>query len=100
MNIGKDVISQLSEIISEKRSQNPKESYTAKLFQEGKVKIANKLGEEAIETISAFLCQSDNEVKEEVADLVYHLLVLLEHSRVSWEDILKTLEIRMKNDWY
>ena len=98
MNIKKDIMSQLSEIISVKRNQNPKVSYTAKLFEKGRVKIANKLGEEAIETISAFLSQSDNEVKEEVADLIYHLLVLLEHSKISWEDILKTLEIRMKND--
>ena len=98
MNFNKDIISQLSEIISAKRNQNPKESYTAKLFEKGKVKIANKLGEEAIETISAFLSQSDNEIKEEVADLIYHLLVLLEHSKISWEDILKKLETRMKND--
>ena len=98
MNVNKDIISQLSKIISAKRNQNPNESYTATLFDKGKVKIANKLGEEAIETISAFLSQSDSEVKEEVADLIYHLLVLLEHSKISWDDILKTLEIRMKND--
>ena len=48
MNINKDIISQLSKTISAKRNQNPKESYTAKLFEKGKVKIANKLGEEAI----------------------------------------------------
>ena len=73
MNINKDIISQLSKTISAKRNQNPKESYTAKLFEKGKVKIANKLGEEAIETVSAFLSQSNNEIKEEVADLIYHL---------------------------
>ena len=52
----------------------------------------------AFETVSAFLSEGDDELKEEVADLVFHLLILLEHSNVEWNDVLTTLKKRMKND--
>ena len=88
----------LSQIIKKRKKNLPKNSYVAKLFKKGKVKIANKLGEEAVETITAYLYEGKKELLEESADLIFHLLVLLEDSGLSIEEVEKTLEKRMKND--
>lgn len=92
------VLKQLSEIIKKNRNSNVKSSYTASLLSKGKAKIANKFGEEAIETISAFLVQDKQDIQEEVADLLYHLLVLLEFSDVPLQKALEVLEKRMKKN--
>ena len=89
---------ELSQIIKKRKKDLPKDSYVAKLFKKGKVKIANKLGEEAIETITAYLYEGKKELLEESADLVFHLLVLLEDSGLTIEEVEKTLKRRMKND--
>ena len=88
----------LSQIIKKRKKDLPKNSYIAKLFKKGKVKIANKLGEEAVETITAYLYEGRKELLEESADLIFHLLVLLEDSGLSIEEVEKTLEKRMNND--
>tara|TARA_B100001564_G_scaffold274780_1_gene236435 strand:+ start:844 stop:1134 length:291 start_codon:yes stop_codon:yes gene_type:complete len=89
---------ELSQIIKKRKKDLPKDSYVAKLFKKGKVKIANKLGEEAIETITAYLYEGKKELLEESADLMFHLLVLLEDSDLTIEEVEKTLKRRMKND--
>ena len=68
------------------------------LVKKGKVKIANKVGEEAVETVSAFLAQEKYELLEESADLIFHLIVLLEYSGSSFEDVIKVLAKRMEDD--
>ena len=88
----------LSQVIKKRKKDLPKNSYVAKLFKKGKVKIANKLGEEAVETITAYLYEGKKELLEESADLIFHLLVLLEDSGLSIEEVEKTLKKRMKND--
>ena len=88
----------LSQIIKKRKKDLPKNSYVAKLFKKGKVKIANKLGEEAIETITAYLYEGKKELLEESADLIFHLLVLLEDSDLTIEEVEETLLKRMKND--
>ena len=88
----------LSQIIKKRKKDLPKNSYVAKLFNKGKVKIANKLGEEAVETITAYLYEGKKELLEESADLIFHLLVLLEDSGLSIEEVEKILEKRMNND--
>ena len=88
----------LSQIIKKRKKNLPKNSYVAKLFKKGKVKIANKLGEEAVETITAYLYEGKKELLEESADLIFHLLVLLEDSGLSIEEVEKTLKKRMNND--
>ena len=88
----------LSRIIKKRKKDLPKDSYVAKLFGKGKAKIANKLGEEAIETITAYLYEGKKELLEESADLMFHLLVLLEDSGLTIEEVEKTLSKRMKND--
>ena len=88
----------LSKTVKKRIVEMPKNSYVAKLVKKGKVKIANKVGEEAVETLSAFLAQENYELLEESADLIFHLIVLLEYSGNSFEDVIKVLEKRMKND--
>tara|TARA_B100000401_G_scaffold422478_1_gene349511 strand:- start:63 stop:353 length:291 start_codon:yes stop_codon:yes gene_type:complete len=88
----------LSRIIKKRKKDLPKDSYVAKLFGKGKAKIANKLGEEAIETITAYLYEGKKELLEESADLIFHLLIMLEDSGLTIEEVEKTLSKRMKND--
>ena len=90
----------LSKIIKQRISSMPEKSYVTSLVKKGKIKIANKVGEEAVETVSAFLAQKNSEIIEESADLIFHLLVLLEYSELSFDDVLEALERRMHNDWY
>ena len=92
------IIVQLIEIIKERKKSSDKNSYVVNLFDEGKVKIANKLGEEAVETISAFLSEGKQELLEESADLIFHFLIMLERAYVSFDEVLLVLKKRMKND--
>ena len=89
------VLTELESIIRERRQQMPSESYTAKLFREGTARIAQKVGEEAVETVVASM-QGDREaLKEESADLLYHLLVLLQERGVDLEEVATVLQKRM-----
>ena len=92
------ILEKLTVIIKKRKATLPKNSYVASLFKKGNVKIANKVGEEAVETISAFLAQEKIDLIEESADLIFHLLILLEDAEVSFEEVLKVLEKRMEND--
>ena len=92
----KDTIEKVSSIIRNRIEKMPNKSYVTKILKKGKVKIANKVGEEAVETISAFLYQDKNEILEESADLIYHVLV--ESSDLKFDDVLKKLEERIKHD--
>ena len=88
----------LSQIIKKRKKDLPKNSYVAKLFRKGKVKIANKLGEEAVETVTAYLYEGKKELLEESADLIFHLMVLLEDSGLTIEEVEEVLTKRIKND--
>jgi phosphoribosyl-ATP pyrophosphohydrolase len=63
--------------VLQRQQDLPEGSYTAQLFNEGMPRIAQKVGEEAVETAVAALAQSDERVLSEMADLAYHCLVLL-----------------------
>jgi phosphoribosyl-ATP pyrophosphohydrolase/phosphoribosyl-AMP cyclohydrolase len=63
--------------ISERAKERPEGSYTAKLLDEGVPAVARKVGEEAVEVVTAALAESDERLVSEAADLVYHLYVLL-----------------------
>lgn len=77
------------------RKQNPKEgSYTNYLFEKGIDKILKKVGEEATETVIAAKNPNLEELKYEVADLLYHLMVLMVERGLSWEDITQELSDR------
>ena len=96
MKLSEEFFKELTAIIKKRRKELPKESYVSSLFKNGKVKIANKLGEEAVETISAYLNQGNKEILEESADLIFHLMILLEDSELTLYDVEKTLKKRMR----
>lgn len=90
-----DFLTQLVELIADRKA-NPKEgSYTNKLLAD-KAKAAQKVGEEATEVVVAALAQSEERLVEEMADLIYHSLVLLESRDVRWADVVTVLEKRHK----
>ena len=83
--------------VIQSRRENPSEgSYTSCLLMEGLPKIAQKVGEEATETVVAALAQDDQRLIEEVADLTYHTLVLLAARGLTLADIEAELEKRHK----
>lgn len=84
----------LENIINQRKESKPDESYTAKLLSTGLNKICQKVGEEATEVIVAALSESDDHFKDEVADLLYHLLVLLQAKGITLGDINAVLADR------
>jgi len=91
-----DFLPILEEIINERKNSKPEDSYTAKLLSAGLNKISQKVGEEATEVIVAALNESDDEFKNEVADLLYHLLVLMQAKGISLREINAVLANRHK----
>ena len=90
----KEVLNQVSEVIEDRR-MNPQEgSYTNYLFDKGLDKILKKVGEEATETIIAAKNQDKDEIVYEMADLIYHLTVLMTVTNVTWDDIFSELARR------
>lgn len=89
-----DFVDTLFAIIQSRRGSSPEESYTARLFAEGLPRITQKVGEEAIEVVVAAHSQSDERLIAEMADLVYHSLVLLAYRGLTPDDIRAELERR------
>ncbi len=89
-------LEQLKQIIDERALASPEQSYSAKLLAKGTKKCAEKFGEEAIEAIIAASTGDSNELKNEAADVLYHLLILLKSSGVELSEVLKELENRTK----
>ena len=87
-------LSRLEETINQRRVADPASSYVASLFAKGRAKIAQKLGEEAVETVIAAMADDKDEVTKEAADLVFHLGVLLAEMGLSFEDVLSELDRR------
>lgn len=90
------VLDQLEDIIRERRERMPSDSYTAKLIRQGTARIAQKVGEEAVETVVAALQHNRDSLKEESADLLYHLLVLLQEQELKLTDVTAVLRQRMQ----
>lgn len=86
------MVERLAGVIAERHRDMPEGSYTASLFERGTGRLAQKVGEEAVEVVIAAL--KDDRIAEESADLVYHLLVLLEDRGVGVEDVAKVLSDR------
>ena len=87
-------LGRLASVISARATERPEGSYTAKLLQSGIDRILKKIGEEAGEVIIAAKNHQKEEIAWEVADLMYHTLVLLEHEGVSMAEIAGELEKR------
>ncbi|HEX6710776.1 MAG TPA: bifunctional phosphoribosyl-AMP cyclohydrolase/phosphoribosyl-ATP diphosphatase HisIE [Rubrobacter sp.] len=86
------MVERLAGTIAQRHREMPEGSYTAGLIQQGTDRLAQKVGEEAVEVVVAAL--SDEKLAEETADLIYHLLVLLEERGVGIEDVARVLHDR------
>jgi phosphoribosyl-ATP pyrophosphohydrolase/phosphoribosyl-AMP cyclohydrolase len=89
-------ILQLEQIVNDRYEHPVEGSYVNKLRNKGLNKIAQKVGEEAVETVIAALNQTETEMIDETSDLIFHLIVLLREKGLSLEAIAKNLEQRHK----
>lgn len=96
MSANFEIIQKIYDVVVD-RKNNPKEgSYTNYLFDKGIDKICKKVGEEASEVIIAAKNNNPGEIQYEVADLIYHLTVLLVNQGITWDDICQELTNRYK----
>ncbi|MCS7324429.1 MAG: bifunctional phosphoribosyl-AMP cyclohydrolase/phosphoribosyl-ATP diphosphatase HisIE, partial [Thermoflexales bacterium] len=87
-------LDELEQLIAQRREAAPESSYTARLFADGVARIAQKVGEEGVEAALAGVSQGDERLIEESADLIYHLLVLLQARGLRFESVVARLEQR------
>ena len=86
-------LSELAELVSQRKQARPSGSYTVKLLDDLPL-AAQKVGEEAVEVVVAALAQSEQEIIGEAADLLYHMLVLLAAKDVTFEQVDNELRRR------
>jgi phosphoribosyl-ATP pyrophosphohydrolase len=90
-----DVLANLAATIQNRRTAASDSSYTRQLLDAGAERCARKFGEEAIELVIAALDRSSKDaLTSEAADVLYHLLVVLESRGVAWQDVVAKLESR------
>jgi len=89
-----DTLQRLEQVIAERSTASPDTSYVAQLNARGLPVIARKLGEEAVEAVIAALASSKEELTGEAADVIFHLLVLLNAKGVKLADVLTELDRR------
>lgn len=94
MGENRDTLERLYDVIASRKGGDPAVSHTAKLFAKGRAKIAQKMGEEAVELAIAAVAETRDEVVSESADLVFHLLVLWADCGVTIEDVRAELTRR------
>jgi phosphoribosyl-ATP pyrophosphohydrolase len=90
-----DVLCRLASTIRLRRSESAERSYTRQLLDAGPERCAKKLGEEAVEAVIAGVGGDVMALKNEAADLIYHLIVLLESRGIALSEVLAVLESRM-----
>ena len=93
---GGHLLTRLASTIAARAAERPEGSYTARLLDQGISKVSQKVGEEAVELVVAANAEDDARVAAESADLMYHLLVLLEARGVTLDAVLRELEHRIK----
>jgi phosphoribosyl-ATP pyrophosphohydrolase/phosphoribosyl-AMP cyclohydrolase len=93
---GSDVLSRLAARIAERAATRPESSYTARLLADGLGMISRKVGEEAVELVVAAHTEDDSRLASEAADLLYHLLVLLQARGVPLDAVWQELENRKR----
>ena len=91
---GLSFLSELEGVIASRQTASPENSYTAKLLKRGPKYIAQKVGEEAVETALAAVAGDGQEFLDESADLIYHLLVLINSKGFTLNDVVKVLKTR------
>ena len=91
---GSGFLPRLDAIVADRCEHRPEGSYTTRLFEAGIRRIAQKVGEEGVETALAAVAQDDTALLGEAADLVFHLLVLLRARGLGWDDVEAVLAER------
>ncbi len=89
-----DFLAELDALVAQRGRERPPGSYTTQLFEAGVRAIAQKVGEEGVETALAAVAQDEDALKGEAADLLYHLFVLLRARGLSLEEVADTLRAR------
>ena len=92
-------LTELQDFINKRKEEMPEGSYTTKLFRDGVNKIAQKVGEEALETVIEATNGTKDHLIYEASDLLYHLLVLLTEKGLRIEDVAAELQKRHDPDW-
>ncbi len=90
----KDFVHHLEEVIQQRRDEPSGDSYTSSLFRKGINKVAQKVGEEAVELVIEAKDDNKDLFLNEAADLLYHYLVLLAAKDYTWDDVIQVLEGR------
>lgn len=89
-----DFIQTLEKVIDERAQSRPEHSYTASLFNAGTSRIVQKVGEEAVEVVLAAIEKDDDDFCSEVADLFFHILVLLRAKKLKFSQVISVLKKR------
>lgn len=89
-----DIFATLEDIVALRRKGDPGASYVARLTSQGRAKIAQKLGEEAVETVIAAIRDDKRAIASEAADLMFHLIVLLADAGLTLDDVRAELASR------
>lgn len=89
-----DTLSRLYATLKDRQNASPEESYVASLYHKGTAKIAQKVGEEAVETVIEAIAGNPEKVKSESADLLFHLMVLWADQGITPDDVMEILESR------
>jgi phosphoribosyl-ATP pyrophosphohydrolase/phosphoribosyl-AMP cyclohydrolase len=84
----------LTALIAKRNAERPEDSYTTKLFKDGKLRIAQKVGEEGVELALAAATGNKDGILNESADLLFHLMVLLEDAGLRIDDVCDVLKAR------
>ena len=90
-------LAELDDIISDRLTDRPESSYTAKLAAEGITRLAQKVGEEGVEMALAAVAGDRQSQLDEAADLIFHLMVLLKAKGLSVHDVAEVLEARHRS---
>jgi phosphoribosyl-ATP pyrophosphohydrolase/phosphoribosyl-AMP cyclohydrolase len=89
-------LDRLMAVLRDRREKRPEGSYTAKLFSGGRARIVKKIGEEATEVVIAALSETHDRMISEIADLIFHVTVLMADEGIDWSEIESELAKREK----
>ena len=92
-------LEELQDFIDRRHEEMPEGSYTTKLFKDGVKRIAQKVGEEALETVIEACTGTNEQLTYEAADMLYHLIVLLSAKGMRIEDLVEELHSRHDPNW-
>lgn len=93
-------LSELQDFIEKRHKEMPEGSYTTSLFKDGLNRMAQKVGEEALEAVIEAVNGTDERLIYEASDMMYHLIVLLTSKGLRVEDIAKELQVRHDPNWH